>query len=155
MMTVSSDENVGIGEENPYLADTKLIINTGSVSISRFTECENSAGIQFAVNNSGKVFAKEVEVLPGITWPDYVFEGDYNLMNLEDLESFLNENKHLPNVPSATDVKENGINLGEMDNVLLMKIEELTLYIIQQQKYATQQQEQIEELQRQINELKK
>ena len=79
---------------------------------------------------------------------DFVFEKDYKLRSIGDLETFIKENKHLPDIPSANDVKENGIDLGEMDAKLLQKIEELTLYIIEQQK-------QLEELRTQIEKLNK
>ncbi len=66
---------------------------------------------------------------------DYVFEPDYNLMPLNEVESFVKKNKHLPSIPSAKDVEnKGGVNIGEMQNKLLEKIEELTLYVIQQQK---------------------
>jgi len=63
-------------------------------------------------------------------WPDYVFEPEYKLTPLAEVEEFVDENKHLPGVPSASQVQKNGIDLGEMNAVLLKKVEELTLYII-------------------------
>jgi len=78
--------------------------------------------------------AKEVKVQLANCWPDYVFSKNYNLMPLQELEQFVNKNQHLPNVPSATDVEANGIDLGEMNATLLKKVEELTLYIIQIEK---------------------
>ena len=69
-----------------------------------------------------------------LCWPDYVFGKEYNLMPLQELEQFVNENHHLPNVPTATSVAENGIDLGEMNAILLKKMEEMTLYIIQIEK---------------------
>ncbi|MCL2510607.1 MAG: hypothetical protein FWF09_00995 [Bacteroidales bacterium] len=67
-------------------------------------------------------------------WPDYVFEPDYNLMSIGELEEFINENKHLPNIPNKEDISNIGQDVGEINRLLLEKIEELTLYIIQQQK---------------------
>ncbi len=67
-------------------------------------------------------------------WPDYVFEEDYNLTPLTELEDFITINKHLPGVPSEQEVLEEGVNLGNMDAILLQKIEELTLHIIEQDK---------------------
>ena len=61
---------------------------------------------------------------------DYVFEPDYNLRSLSEVEEFIKENKHLPDVPSADEYRANGANLSEMNNLLLQKIEELTLYMI-------------------------
>lgn len=81
-----------------------------------------------AVN--GKITAKEVEVtLSG--WSDFVFNSDYKLRPLCEVEQFIKTNKHLPDVPSEKEVLENGVNLGDMSAVLLQKIEELTLYIIE------------------------
>lgn len=86
---------------------------------------------KLAVN--GTVHAKEVKVdLNG--WSDFVFTDDYKLKKLEYVESFINENKHLPDIPSEKEVLDNGIQLGEMDAKLLQKIEELTLYIIEMNK---------------------
>jgi hypothetical protein len=89
------------------------------------------AGAKLAV--AGKVVCKEIEVtLTGL--PDYVFSSDYKLRSLYDVENFINTNKHLPDVPSAKEVVENGLNLGDMNATLLQKVEELTLYMIQLQK---------------------
>ena len=85
-----------------------------------------------AVN--GSINAKEILVTETVPGSDYVFEEDYVLMPLSELEKYVNEQKHLPEVMSAKEFVENGYNLGEMDDVLLRKVEELTLYIIQQQK---------------------
>lgn len=90
---------------------------------------ENSNECVFLVDESGKVWATEVEVgLPGFC--DYVFEDDYNLMSLKDLNSYIQDNKHLPNIPSAKEVDENGIGLGKLSHLQMEKIEELTLYIL-------------------------
>lgn len=88
-------------------------------------------------NNSleidGKVRSEEVKV-EVIDWPDYVFAQTYELRDLDEVETFINENHHLPEIPSEAEVKENGIELGEMNARLLQKIEELTLYLIEQNK---------------------
>lgn len=67
-------------------------------------------------------------------WSDFVFDDDYNLPSLNEVENFINENNHLPDIPSAEDVEENGVSVGEMQAKLLQKIEELMLYVIEQQK---------------------
>ncbi|MDP1622357.1 MAG: hypothetical protein Q8M08_08450 [Bacteroidales bacterium] len=85
------------------------------------------AGAKVAIG--GKVVCKEIEVtLTGM--PDYVFNSDYKLLSLYDVENFINVNKHLPGVPSESEVVANGLNLGDMNATLLMKVEELTLYMI-------------------------
>jgi hypothetical protein len=83
----------------------------------------------------GKILAKSVYVNtdPSV-WSDYVFEKEYKLMSLEEVEKYYTYNKHLPGVPSAKEVEENGDNLVETDAILLKKIEELTLYIVAMQK---------------------
>ena len=68
------------------------------------------------------------------SWADYVFEKDHKLISIHNLEEFINKNKHLPGIPSAEEAVKNGVELLEMDSKLLAKIEELTLYIIEQDK---------------------
>lgn len=97
----------------------KLTSNTVSIG------CSASGSL----NVNGKIQAKELEIKAG-PCSDYVFEPDYNLMSISDLESYVKENKHLPEVPSAKEFEENGYNVGEMDDLLLRKVEELTLYVI-------------------------
>ncbi len=80
----------------------------------------------------GTIRAKEVKVATG--WSDFVLEPDYDLKSLSQVQEFINENGHLPDIPSAEEVEENGICLGEMDAKLLQKIEELTLYVIELKK---------------------
>lgn len=81
----------------------------------------------------------KVAVKTSGNWADYVFDNDYGLMPLKEVEAFVKENNHLPNVPSAAEMVENGLDVAQMDAKLLEKVEELTLYIIEQNK-------QIEEL---------
>lgn len=105
---------------------------------------DNTQGYKLAVK--GSMIAEEVVVKLYATWPDYVFGKKYNLETLSEVEKFIVENNHLPNVPSEIEVKESGINLGEMDAILLRKIEELTLYTIEQQKLIEKQGNLIDEL---------
>ena len=102
---LGDDGNIGIGTNTPL---AKLTVN-------------------------GNVCAKEVRVsLSGSPcWPDYVFAQDYDLMNLSDLKQYIQSNSHLPGVPSAAEVEENGVELGATTEILLQKIEEMTLYILQ------------------------
>ena len=80
----------------------------------------------------GDIHAKEVRVDLTVPGPDYVFEEDYDLPTLESIESYIRENKHLPEIPSAAEMGENGIDLGVMNMLLLKKVEELTLHLIEQ-----------------------
>jgi hypothetical protein len=83
----------------------------------------------------GKMYAREIEVtLDAYAIPDYVFAPDYKILPLNELESYIKEHQHLPEIPSAEEIKANGANLGEMNVALLKKVEELTLYIIEMKK---------------------
>ena len=89
-------------------------------------------GYKMAID--GKLITEEVRVEVSDTWPDYVFSKDYELHTLEEIQKHIEEKGHLPNIPSAKEVESNGLELGEMNKLLLEKIEELTLYILRQQK---------------------
>jgi hypothetical protein len=102
-----------------------LVQNAGLVGIGTTSPSE-----KLEVN--GTIRSKEVKV-EASPWPDYVFSSDYNLMSLQELQDYINTNGHLPEVPDAATVEEGGIALGEMNAKLLKKIEELTLYTIEQQ----------------------
>jgi len=82
---------------------------------------------------NGTIRSKEVRVEPS-PWPDFVFEEDYKFPTLPEVEAFIKKNKHLPGIPSANEVAQEGVALGEMSADLLQKIEELTLYTIAQDK---------------------
>ena len=82
---------------------------------------------------AGKIHAEEVKVSTTVPAPDYVFEEDYPLASLDEIKAYISANKHLPEVPSAKEMEANGIKLGEMNMLLLKKIEELTLLLIQQE----------------------
>lgn len=100
----------------------------------------------------GKIKAKEVEVKANV-WADYVFKKEYHLRSLENVEKHIIEKGHLPNIPTAQEVLENGINVAEMNSKLLEKIEELTLYSIEQNKQLKLQAEEIKILRKQSEEL--
>ena len=108
----------------------------------------NRIPTDFKMAVKGKVIAEEIEIRLFANWPDYVFADDYKKKSLFELENFIKTNRHLPDVPSAKEVAEKGINLGEMDAMLLKKIEELTLYILDLNKKN-------EYLEKQLNDLKK
>lgn len=83
----------------------------------------------YLFNVDGKMIAEEVRVELNDPWPDYVFQNDYELMDIKDLKKFVTENNHLPQIPSAAEMKD-GVDLGKMNTLLMQKVEELTLYII-------------------------
>jgi hypothetical protein len=86
----------------------------------------------------GKAIMEEVVVKLRANWPDYVFEDAYHLPTYAELDRYIQINRHLPGVPSEAEVKAQGVSLGEMNAVLLKKIEELTLYILEQDKRLRQ-----------------
>jgi hypothetical protein len=120
-----------------------IIKSDGSVCMGTTTA---ATGYKLSVN--GKVTCTEVLVEALANWPDYVFGEDYKLMSLEELRQSVEENNHLPGLPSAAEVAEKGILLGDMQTKLLEKVEELTLYTLQQD-------EQIEQLQQKLESLEK
>lgn len=124
---------------NVNRATRNVSFNGGNVSIGTTTI---PIGYKLAVN--GKIIAIEIQV--EADWADFVFESTYKLMPLKELDNYIQENKHLPEIPTTEEVKENGISIGEMNAKLLQKIEELTLYTIQQQYLINNQQELIEVL---------
>ncbi len=101
-----------------------------------------TANLTEKLNVNGSIRAQAVKV-SAEGWPDYVFEPSYKLPDLQVTEQFIKENKHLPEIPSAKEVQSNGIELGQMNALLLKKIEELTLHLIQLSKKVDEQQAQI------------
>lgn len=132
--TIERGGEVGIGTTTPTakLDVVGSIKASGSLSVS-------SASI------NGTLTANRVTVNVG-SFPDYVFEDDYKLQPLSEVEKFIKENKHLPKVPSAKEVEQNGMNVGELNVLMMEKIEELTLHLIEQQKRLEQQAQEIEML---------
>ncbi|QLE02012.1 hypothetical protein HX109_10770 [Galbibacter sp. BG1] len=122
--------------------------NAGNVGIGT----EDPGSWKLAVN--GKIRAKEIKV-ETVGWSDFVFEKDYNLPTLEEVDQHIKQKGHLKDIPSAKEVAENGIFLGKMDAKLLQKIEELTLYTIEQQKLIERQEAMLIEMKEEIENLKK
>lgn len=122
-------------------------LSTGQILMGR----SNPTGYVFkgtrTLNILGGIIADSMRVALSSNWADYVFDKEYKLMPLEELKNYVEVNKHLPNIPSAEEVKTEGIQVADMNVKLLEKIEELHLYVLQQQ-------EQIKEQQKEINELK-
>jgi len=110
--------------------------------------------VNYRVKSNGEVYARYVKVTQN-AFPDYVFANDYKLPNLKDVESYYKKNKHLEGIPSAAEVEKDGLELGEISTTLVKKIEELTIYTVEQNKKIEYQQELLTKLQEQIKEFKK
>jgi hypothetical protein len=95
---------------------------------------------------NGRVSAQQMLITQTGRWPDYVFSKQYKLPSLTEVENFINQNSHLPGVPSAAEVEKKGIDVGNNQAAQLKKIEELTLYIIQQDKELKSLKQEVEEL---------
>lgn len=115
------DGNVGIGTDAPK---EKLSVN-------------------------GNIRAHQIKVETA-NWPDYVFEEDYDLPSLNTTAEFIKANKHLPGVPTAKEVEKDGVSVGEMNKILLQKIEELTLHLIAKDKQAKNHESEINKLKEKI-----
>ena len=120
-----------------------ICANGGDVTIGTTTVASG-----YKLNVNGKIISTEVRVEALANWPDYVFGANHKLLPLEDLEASINANKHLPGIPSAAEVKSNGIMLGEMQTKQMEKIEELTLYMIQLSKENKELKARLEKLEK-------
>jgi hypothetical protein len=152
---MTADNLVG-GSNNVYIGDVKafstssnnelninkwIVGNNGTIGIGQFTNQLPADGVA-ADGEKYKLFVKDgiktekikVDIAASNGWADYVFEKNYKLMPLNELDNFINKNGHLPEVPTTKEAIEKGIELKEMNILLLKKIEELTLYTIEQQK---------------------
>lgn len=131
-MQYSHSSNSMVFRVNNHSNDV-IIYNNGNVGIGVNTPSSK-------LHVDGKIIAEEIKV-QNVTGADFVFEEDYDLPTLEETEAFIKSNKHLPGIPSAAEMQEEGLTLGEMNILLLQKIEEMTLQMI--------------EMKKEINELKK
>ena len=120
---------------------------TGYVGIGTSTPRD-----MLAVN--GTIRARKVRVMTSIGLADYVFAEDYDLKPLTEVAQYVKANHHLPNLPSAQEVKENGLEIAEFQNKLLEKIEELTLYAIDQEKRILAQEQRLQALEKENAQLK-
>ena len=126
---------VGIGTTNT----TAVLTVNGDIKAERID-------VVTGITMNGILDANGIRLRNKVPSSDHVFGSDYDLMTLKELDEFIKANRHLPEVPSAEQFKENGYSVGEMDDLLLRKIEELTLYIIEQEKSLKLQMESIEKL---------
>jgi len=148
VMNNTGHMNLGVGASTPHpyvwsSTNSFFIGNDGQPTLFVAGMANGSVGIgtttpkaKLAVN--GDILAKKVTVSLN-NLPDYVFNGEYYLRPLNEVEQYIQQNHHLPEVPSAEEVKKDGLNLGDNQATLLKKIEELTLYVIEQNKRLEQQ----------------
>lgn len=144
---IAVDNNEIMARNNGGATDLGLQADGGSITIHGSSSIAESQKIRISNDGSvgigvlnipaayklavdGKVIAEEVRVKNSTSWPDYVFNPGYSLRPIEELEQHIRENGHLPGIPGAQEVAENGFDLGDMDRWLLEKVEELTLYLI-------------------------
>lgn len=129
---ISSDGGTNIGTSgevapvNGLYVNEELLVNTTTIATG------------YMVNVDGKIICEELKVQDSGSWPDYVFADEYELRSLEEVEAHITAKSHLPGVPDAATVKEEGIMIGEMQKLLMEKIEELTLYMIDADKRIKQ-----------------
>ena len=130
-------------QKMPVLIDGIVGINLGNVYCNYL-----SPNARYALYVHGGIITDKVAIKHyGLSWwPDYVFYPEYHLLPLKDLQTYINDNHHLPDVPSEAEVMENGIELGNIQGLLLKKIEETTLYLLQQQEIIEQLEQRIAEL---------
>ena len=117
-VTILPNGNTGIGTSNPQ---AKLSVD-------------------------GNILAKEIKIKTDINVPDYVFESDYDLKSLKEIESYIKANKHLPDVPSAKQIGADGLDVAAMNLLLLKKVEEMTLHLIEKDKVINRIMERLEKL---------
>lgn len=138
-------------------ASRNVVIGNTSLIASANKDNHLSLKVNGKTVVDGNLVAKKIAVAPDPTifdtWADYVFADDYDLRSLSDLESFIKTNKHLPEVPSAKEVAENGLDLFKMDATLLQKTEELTLYTIAQEKKIDALTKKLEKQDKQLQEM--
>ncbi|WP_419698987.1 hypothetical protein [Mucilaginibacter sp. NFX135] len=120
---------------------------SGNVGIGTTTPKE-------ALSVNGNIRSKQVTV-ESANWPDYVFKKDYQLPSLQDVKAYIDQNQHLPEIPSEQQIAKEGLNLGEMNKLLMKKVEELTLYLIEKDKSIEELKSSLTMQQKQIEEIKK
>ena len=119
--------------QNLYINDGKVVIGSQ----------EPMPGYDLSVK--GKIAAEEIKVTAD-GWPDFVFSNEYDLMTLNEVEKYILSNSHLPEIPSQSQVLKWGVELGDLNSKLIQKIEELTLYLIQENKELKVHREEIDKL---------
>ncbi len=143
---------VGFNNSSPnlptFFVGPSNTTGTGSVGIGTINFAKGNDLAYYKLAVYGNIHAKEVVV--EAIWSDFVFEKNYNLTPLAEVEKYIHKYKHLPDVPSASEVKENGVSVGENQALLLKKIEELTLYVIELNKKNEELQKKLEQIEKSL-----
>ena len=148
----SSTNHISFGKydlTSDSFSEQMRLDNTGNLSIGT----TDSKGYKFAVN--GSTIATSVTVKSAANWPDYVFKKDYKLPSLQEVKAYIDQNQHLPEIPSEQQIAKEGLDLGEMNKLLMKKVEELTLYLIEKDKEVREQRTDIDKLKEQVQSLLK
>jgi hypothetical protein len=124
--------------------------NLGSLNFQSLTINTTTPKPGYELSVDGQIVCEELLVQDSGNWPDYVFADDYLLRPLHEVESHIKSQRRLPGVPSATQVQAEGISVGAMQKRMMEKIEELTLYAIEQNKRLAEQESRIRELEAQL-----
>lgn len=135
---------IGVGTKSP-LATLHVVSKNDSDDLLLVESSTGTEAFKVKGGSNPKVFTQEINVKIG-PFPDYVFNSDYKLLPLEELDEYIQVNEKLPGMPSASQVEELGVDLGEMNRLLVEKVEELTLYLIEQQQQILLLQQQIVEM---------
>ena len=124
-ITAISTGGAGSGDLDP-----KLIVDGDAYIADHLSLGVASYAAGYKLSVDGKIICEELRVQNSTDWPDYVFDKDYGLLSLDELSKEISITKHLPGIPSASEVMTNGLNIGDMQKKMMEKIEELTLYVI-------------------------
>lgn len=139
-MWLGKGSSLGTTDQKNLSNDDQIIMG-GNVGIGTAILAKG-----FRLTVQGKTMSEESWVQLAANWPDYVFDKDYKLKTLEEVEQYVKENRHLPEVPAAEEMNTNGLNVGVMNTTLMKKVEELTLYLIEANKEIKNNRQSIEEL---------
>lgn len=114
-----------------YYGDDLIIDGAGNIGIGMINP-QNKLDVR------GKIHSQSV-VVDMLGWSDYVLKKDYQLPSLQEVKAYIDQNQHLPEIPSEQQIAKEGLNLGEMNKLLMKKVEELTLYLIEKDKNEKEQ----------------
>jgi hypothetical protein len=141
LQTITSQTPIGT-DITPAILPVLITDSNGNIALNTF----DTKGYKLAVN--GSAIATSVTVKLNSAWPDYVFKPAYQLPSLTEVKTYIDQNQHLPEMPSEQEIAKDGQNLGEMNKLLLKKVEELTLYLIEKDKQLNEQNKRILKLEK-------